>query len=724
MSLTDRHLYRFGEFSFNAEQNILLRGNKPVALTPKMLELFRALIARRGRIVEKEDLMTAIWADSFVEEGNLKFTVNQLRKALGDNAHNPLYIETIPRRGYRFIAEIEEIPFEDETNLDSRFKPALISQNDFDRDEIKPWRGLQALKNYFALIGFSVFLLVSSFAFTSWYLNADSERKSNIPILSAPRKSESLSYSSNIFRTRISPDGKYISYVSENQGKQTVWLRELATTTNLQLLPFSDEEYLNLMFSSKSDFIYFVRKPRGASQDHTSIFRISIFGGVPTKLITDMQGWFSLSPVDDQIAFTRYEPDGQSVLVISDADGKNRRTLAARERPYNFRANRWSPDGLSIACAVGQAENLGNEFGLRAFNVETGEEKEITPHKFYSVSDLEWLPDQSGLLFTARENSSPNNQIWQLSAASGEAFKLFDEAVNYTTISLDKEAKQMVATQIVADFNLSVADFASPGNFHTTVSSVSENAAFTASGKILYSTSTNGQRDVFVMNADGTQQRQLTYNSFDDFHSRASRDEKYIFFTSNRSGDAQVWRMNSDGSGQIQITQKEGGFPLFVMPDGKTLFYWSALNRNLWKVSVDGDDETLFFDKRIFAQAFSADGKNFAYFYQDKEQNNAFKIAVMSVETKQIINSFNQFNETPVPVQIAWAPDGKSIFYAAAAESRLALWQQQLNDKTPQKIADLGSKEIMDFSLSPAGDKFVLVSGEWKRYASLLKGFK
>jgi len=282
----------------------------------------------------------------------------------------------------------------------------------------------------------------------------------------------------------------------------------------------------------------------------------------------------------------------------------------------------------------------------------------------------------------------------------------------------------MVATQIVADFNLSVADFASPGNFHTTVSSVSENAAFTASGKILYSTSTNGQRDVFVMNADGTQQRQLTYNSFDDFHSRASRDEKYIFFTSNRSGDAQVWRMNSDGSGQIQITQKEGGFPLFVMPDGKTLFYWSALNRNLWKVSVDGGDETLFFDKRIFAQAFSADGKNFAYFYQDKEQNNAFKIAVMSVETKQIINSFNQFDETPVPVQIAWAPDGKSIFYAAAAESRLALWQQQLNDKTPQKIADLGSKEIMDFSLSPAGDKFVLVSGEWKRYASLLKGFK
>ncbi|MFN2392752.1 MAG: winged helix-turn-helix domain-containing protein [Pyrinomonadaceae bacterium] len=724
MPSNGKHLYRFGEFSLDTEQNILLRAGKPVALTPKMLELFRVLITNHGRIVEKEDLMTAVWSDSFVEEGNLKFTVNQLRKALGDDARNPLYIETVPRRGYRFIAEIEEILSEDKTNVDLRFHPASISQNDFDGDDIKPWRGFQAFKNYFAVIGFSGFLLVSSFAFSSWYFNADSKRKSDIPILYAPRKSEPLSYSSNIFRARISPDGKYIVYASENQGKQTVWLREMATTTNLQLLPFSDEEYLNLMFSSKSDFIYFVRKPRGASQDQTSIFRISIFGGVPTKLITDTQGWFSLSPIDDQIAFTRFEPDGQSVLMISDTDGKNQRTLAARERPYNFLANRWSPDGLRVASAVGQTNNLANEFRLLAFDIETGEEREITPRKFFSVSDLEWLPDKSGLLFTARENSSPNNQIWQVEAASGEAVKLFDEAVNYTTISLDKEAKQMVATQVVSDFNLSVADFAGLGNSHTTLSSVSGTSYFTPSGKILYSALTNGQGDVFVMNADGSQQRQLTYNSFDDFHSRASQDEKYIFFTSNRSGDAQVWRMNADGSGQIQITQKEGRFPLFITPDGNFLFYWSALNRNLWKVSVGGGEETLFLDKRIFAPAFSADGKKIAYLYRDQEHNNAFKIAVMSVQTKQIINSFNQFSKTPVPVQIAWAADGESIFFAAADDSGLTLWQQRLDDKTPQKIAGLGSKEILDFSLSPAGDKFALVSGEWKRFASLLKGFK
>ncbi len=128
MLIKDRHIYRFGEFSLDTEQNILLCGNRPVTVTPKMLELLRVLVENSGRILEKDDLMETVWADSFVEEGNLKFTVNQLRKALGDDARNPDYIETVAKRGYRFIAEIEK------TSTDSKdeqfnFTPNNLSEN-------------------------------------------------------------------------------------------------------------------------------------------------------------------------------------------------------------------------------------------------------------------------------------------------------------------------------------------------------------------------------------------------------------------------------------------------------------------------------------------------------------------------------------------------------------------------------------------------------------------
>src|SRR5215216_2650137 len=109
MAPSTRHFYRFADFCFDADQNVLLRDHTEVALTPKTRALLRVLIENHGRIVEKEELLKALWGDSFVEEGNLKFTANQLRKALADDAQNPRYIETVPRRGYRFIAQTEEV---------------------------------------------------------------------------------------------------------------------------------------------------------------------------------------------------------------------------------------------------------------------------------------------------------------------------------------------------------------------------------------------------------------------------------------------------------------------------------------------------------------------------------------------------------------------------------------------------------------------------------------
>src|SRR5687767_3687834 len=103
------HFYRFGEFTVDADQKVLLRHGKPLLLAPKVLETLLTLVQSGGRIIEKEELMKRLWPDTFVEESNLTYCIVQLRKTLGDEARHPRYIETIPKRGYRFIVDVEEV---------------------------------------------------------------------------------------------------------------------------------------------------------------------------------------------------------------------------------------------------------------------------------------------------------------------------------------------------------------------------------------------------------------------------------------------------------------------------------------------------------------------------------------------------------------------------------------------------------------------------------------
>jgi len=107
MSALSSRIYRFGEFSVDCDQKVLFRHGKPLALTPKVFDTLVILIEDNGRVVPKQELLTRLWPDTFVEEANLTSNIQQLRKSLGDNARAPQYIETVPKRGYRFIAQVQ-----------------------------------------------------------------------------------------------------------------------------------------------------------------------------------------------------------------------------------------------------------------------------------------------------------------------------------------------------------------------------------------------------------------------------------------------------------------------------------------------------------------------------------------------------------------------------------------------------------------------------------------
>jgi len=715
MSLEIKHIYEFGSFRLDLSEKLLSREGAPVPVTPKVFETLQVLIEKAGHLVSKDELMQKVWQDRFVEETNLTFNIKMLRKALRDDASKPQFIETVPRRGYRFIADITEIYAENKNVNDSLGADVYESDYVSGRSS-KP----RFFERHFSSTIILVVLAVGLLGLGTWILTVRSISGSVVPVLSAGSRSEPLSFSGSVFYPRLSPDGKYLAYVTKDHDTQTIWLQELSTGTNVALVPFSADDYLGLMFSSKSDFVYFVRKAKAASQAEAGIYRISIFGGIPSKLVTNIQGWFSISPVDDQIAFVRHNEEGRSELDLSDADGKGERILAVREKPYNFRASRWSRDGDAIAVAVGQSDSGANDFGIVEIDTRSGKEREVTTHKFVYISDLEWLPDGSGLLVTARQNDTVYNEIWQVSRNTGEVRKVIDDGTSFTTVSLDKDAEQMAVSLSVPDFSLNIYDLENPANSFRTGASVSP-TSFTRDGQIIFA-ATKGQLDVWMMNADGSSQRQLTNHPMDDFCPLASADGKFIFFTSTRSGDRQIWRMKTDGSDCVQITKREGGYPIFVSPDGGEVFYLSATDMKIWKVPTSGGDETLFFEKRVFYPAFSPDGKYLAYFDKDIKNADSYILELVANDNSSDPSFFKLPDESTIPGQIAWASDSRSFFYPSSVRSKTTFWRQQLTGGLPEKVsAPSSDEEIVHLAVSPSGNKLAYISGIFRHEAKLIK---
>ncbi|HEX7297315.1 MAG TPA: winged helix-turn-helix domain-containing protein, partial [Pyrinomonadaceae bacterium] len=123
-------IYEFGPFRLDPGERLLLRADKPIPLTPKAFDLLLVLVKEAGHLLEKEALMKAVWPDSFVEENNLADNISRLRKALNDGENGQRFIETVPKRGYRFVARVKQTngnaEASTEPTISAEFQPASI----------------------------------------------------------------------------------------------------------------------------------------------------------------------------------------------------------------------------------------------------------------------------------------------------------------------------------------------------------------------------------------------------------------------------------------------------------------------------------------------------------------------------------------------------------------------------------------------------------------------
>src|SRR5262245_2162663 len=354
-------IFEFGPFRLDTAERVLLRDGQPVPLTLKAFDVLLLLVENSGHIVEKDELMNHVWAGSFVEEGNLKVTISMVRKALEDNHNGNRYVETVPRRGYRFLAEVKEISCEVASLvIRERTRETLTIEEEGIVKELPGMRPAPADRHLWnvtqhklALAAVGVLILTVSTAaifFAVKYLRSELTARDSVSPFSN-FKITALTTSGRSGDAAISPDGKYVAYVVTDGAKHTLWMKHISTGSDTAISGPIDL-LGRLTFSPNGDYLYYVT---GDGKTSDALYQMPVFGGTPRKLISDIDSVVTFSPDSRQLAFLRGYPTQQKACVIvANSDGSGERTLVTHHLGDLFLAGpnhlgpAWSTDGETI----------------------------------------------------------------------------------------------------------------------------------------------------------------------------------------------------------------------------------------------------------------------------------------------------------------------------------------------------------------------------------------
>ena len=732
-----KQFYEFGEFRIDVTKRRLLRAGEIVPLTPKAFDVLLVLAEQSGRMIEKDELMRKVWPDTAVEENNLTQNIYTLRKVFGERRNESRYIATVPGLGYRFVAEVKRVPFEDGevTIQEKREARVVITETESENDgealthpalpasvtppllpaATEPRRINKQVAG--GLIALAIVLAtVMTYAFIRyWRATPSAEGFRELTV-------NQLSHTGTTTRATISPDGKYVAYSISEGDRQSLWLRQLATGSTQQIVPPEDASYFTLNYSHDGNYLYFVKGKQGDPE--RVLYKMPALGGIPVKVASGMDAFISLSPDDQQITFIRYSIS-ESALIVVNADGSGERQLATRPMTDFFKVPSWSPDGKMIACSTGSGEAYDMQNSVVGVSLEDGSQKTLTNKKWFWTRWVEWLSDGSGLLLTATEDDAQPAQIWHISYPQGEVRQVTNDTKHYHSLSLSADSKTMVATQtqlLSEIWVASLGDGSAPKKL-TFGSGNYGDVCFTSDGRILFSSQESGNTDIWRMNADGTEKQRLTSEISVDTHQTDSPDGRYIFFASNRAGAFNIWRMDSDGSHPVRLTTGNGEKFPYCSPDGKWVIYDTVApieNRySLWKVSIDGGQPVRLAD-HAYRATVSPDGKHIAYFAVD----TTYKIVVIPFAGGAAEKIFDLPPDVSPLVDVHWSADSQALLYPVVWRGVTDLWMQPLDGSSSKQVTDLKLEGRFIFDLSPDSKRFVFARRLWTFDMLLLTNFR
>jgi len=500
----------------------------------------------------------------------------------------------------------------------------------------------------------------------------------------------------------ISPDANYILNVQRDGGQRSLWLRNVPTKSNTQIVPPSDDQYRSLSFSPDGNSIYFTKNEK-AEKNVYSLYRAPVLGGNPERIVHDIGSGISFSPDRSHIVFIRYKlNEGEGDLIVANADGSGEKLLSKQNT--RLRSPAWSPDGKLIAAAELTADQAAlSELDL--FDSSTGEKQTFKKTDMLIGSPV-WLPDQSGILIVAsgRESNFNRSQIGFFSYPEGVYRPITNDTNDYPEISLSADGKTIATVQSQYVGTLQSAPY-EPGGAGkpVTISSRPPTTSFnwTPDGKLL----TEQENAIFQMNADGSNRVPFLRDDFPSFGPISCDHGRYVIFASASRGggnSVNIWRADSSGGNLKQISTGTDDEPAMCSPDGKWLVYAGFDSGKFLakKVSVDGGPSTKLSEALLTCGCvnISPDGKNIA-FQTQPTTGGAIIIKILDFETLQPVKIIER--DPRAGGEIRYTSDGKTIGYPIRENGLYALWVSPVDGSPGHRVTEFESDHIVDFHWSP-----------------------
>jgi Tol biopolymer transport system component/DNA-binding winged helix-turn-helix (wHTH) protein len=700
--------YEFGDYRLDPLARVLSLRDRPIALAPKSFDLLRLMVERRGRVLERDELMRALWPDTIVEEANLTFQVSTLRKALGEDGSK--WIETVPKHGYRFMAPVREVretpamPPEEVRPEDTRAVKSVEAVNTV---ATGPGAGAPAAKfparRTAPLIAI---VLVAAIALTAlaavgWLRReASNEPRPSPRPQPQPQSSAAApltSYSGWEGTPTLSPDGSQVAFA---------W--------------------------------------GGSNNDNLDIYVKLVGPGEPHRLTTDeapdsSPAW---SPDGRQIAFLRRTRDeNRCGIYLMPALGGSERRLAeidltpVQSAPGNQLA--WTPDGKWLAAAGRFDPAAASEIWL--LSPETGERRRLTTagagqigdfgisfspdgrflavlrYATRSIGDIYLLPLDAG--YTARgplvrvthENRLVGGPSWN--ARGDRIFYSSGGALGYRTLytlAIDPAHPERRNEPVPLP----------AGEHATALSSARDRLVYARAqrdtniwrlplpGAAAGATAGAGVAAGAVADAKPTL---LISSTFDDHNPDFSPDGTKVTFTSTRSGTEEIWVANADGSGPAQMTAVGGPNTSNSRwsPDGKSILFNSrstgsadlyildVATRAVTRLTEDPTDE--------YEPRWSRDGK-WIYFVSTRSgRPEAWKLPAGGGPAVQVTRQGGG--------AAFESADGRWLYFARAT-SPISIWRVPADGGEETKVLDFLS---YNFNFAVTGKGIYLVANRGGR---------
>ncbi len=773
MSSENNNLYAFEDFCFDLKEKTLWFKDERIPLAPRVLETLCVLIENSGRLMTKGELMDEIWGDTFVEERNLTQNIFTLRKEFKQRRKGIKFIETVPRRGYRFVAELHLVQIEREETLavSHRKQMHITAEGTVSKQELaeavkeitkdlmagrrieadEPQR-IEASKskpsfylNKNIVLALSlIILLTAGTVFWSYRNNIFDSRK---PVFAQNLKPTDLNFerltdSGKVFFPCVSPDNQFIAYVvRDNANKYSVRVKHLATDAITTVVEPSEKGIAEPAFSADGHYLFY--RQEEISGGISTINKVPVFGGSPQIIFRDHMTNVLISPDGKHLAFLTISASKEQKLVVCDGNtGENCRTVLERKQPeyfgiWSFRHS-WSPDSKRILVEFhteSTPENPKELWQMMSVDIADGSFEEIKVPEWNRYIQAKWMPDGKSIIFLAREKANSPFQIWQVEYPGGEARRITNDANDYRYFDIASDGSFLITSQEKEFYNLwtvPVDDFskAKQLTFSSELKHGMSGISWTPDGKkLVYALIENvTDSSVWTLDLESLQTRQITFDEAQiDQFPKITPDGKNIIFASNRKDGFHIWQVGIDGTNLRQITGGVGENVPNVSPDGKWLVYVSPpyTGKEIWKKSLeDKNAKPIKLVNATGETSISPDMKYMivSYFGKGLTDDEKYRYGIVSFAPTDKIQDIG-FNPGGL-TNNNWKADSSGFYYIDREPVVNNIWFYNIADGSKQKITDFKELQMSRISISPDYQTFAVSRG--KKTSNLFKitGFR